>query len=66
MIELLGELLENADNRYDLVLVVSRLAKQIKDETKELEGTTNPIIQSIQELTAQGDMFSGATGGLRI
>ena len=55
MIRLLGDLLENADNRFDLVLEVSKLAKQIKDETKELEGTTNPIIQALQEMAAQSD-----------
>ena len=55
MIRLLGDLLENADNRVDLVLEVSKLAKQIKDETKELEGTTNPIIQALQEMAAQSD-----------
>ena len=53
--KLLGDLLEEADNRYDLVLRVAALAKQIKEETKEIEGTTNPVIQSIQEIAAQSD-----------
>ena len=55
MIRLLGELIDNSDNRFDLVLEVSKLAKQIKEETKELEGTTNPIIQALQEIAAQTD-----------
>ena len=53
--KLLGDLLEEAENRYELVLRVSGLAKQIKDETKELEGTTNPVIQALQEIAAQRD-----------
>lgn len=53
--KLLGDLLEEADNRYDLVLRVAGLAKQIKEETKELDGTTNPVIQSLQEIAAQRD-----------
>lgn len=55
MNKLLGDLLEEADNRYELILKVSQLAKQIKDETKELEGTTNPVIQALQEIAAQRD-----------
>ena len=55
MNKLLGDLLEEADNRYELILKVSHLAKQIKDETKELEGTTNPVIQALQEIAAQRD-----------
>lgn len=55
MNKLLGDLLEEADNRYELVLKISQLAKQIKDETKELEGTTNPVIQALQEIAAQRD-----------
>ena len=55
MNKLLGDLLEEADNRYELVLKVSGLAKQIKEETKELEGTTNPVIQALQEIAAQRD-----------
>ena len=53
--KLLGDLLEEAENRYELVLRVSGLANQIKDETKELEGTTNPVIQALQEIAAQRD-----------
>lgn len=55
MNKLLSDLFEQAENRYDLVLRVSVLAKQIKDETKELEGTTNPVIQALQEIAAQRD-----------
>lgn len=55
MNKLLSDLLEEAENRYDLVLRVSGLAKQIKEETKELEGTTNPVIQALQEIAAQRD-----------
>ncbi len=55
MNRLLSDLLEEAENKYDLVLRVAQLAKQIKDETKELEGTTNPVIQALQELSAQRD-----------
>ncbi|OGI18720.1 MAG: hypothetical protein A3B68_03510 [Candidatus Melainabacteria bacterium RIFCSPHIGHO2_02_FULL_34_12] len=55
MNKLLTDLLEEADNRYELVLKVAQLAKQIKEETKELEGTTNPVIQSLQEIAAQRD-----------
>lgn len=55
MNQLLGDLLEEAGNRYELVLRVALLAKQIKEETKELEGTTNPVIQSLQEIAASRD-----------
>ena len=55
MNKLLNDLLEEADNRYELILKVGLLAKQIKDETKELEGTTNPVIQALQEIAAQRD-----------
>lgn len=55
MNKLLGDLLEEAENRYELVLRVASLAKQIKDETKELDGTTNPVIQALQEIAAQRD-----------
>ena len=55
MNRLLTDLLEEAENKYDLVLRVAQLAKQIKEETKELEGTTNPVIQALQELAAQRD-----------
>ena len=55
MNRLLGDLLEEADNRYDLILRVGQLAKQIKEETKELEGTTNPVIQALQEIAAERD-----------
>ena len=55
MNKILSDLLEEAANRYDLVLKVAKLAKQIKDETKELEGTTNPVIQALQEIAAQRD-----------
>ena len=55
MNRLLSDLLEEAENKYDLVLRVAQVAKQIKDETKELEGTTNPVIQSLQEIDAQRD-----------
>ena len=55
MNKLLSDLLEEADNRYDLILKVGQLAKQIKEETKELEGTTNPVIQALQEIAAQRD-----------
>ncbi len=55
MNQLMSDLLSEAENRYDLVLKVAALAKQIKDETKELEGTTNPVIQSLQEIAAQRD-----------
>lgn len=55
MNKLLSDLLEEADNRYELILKVGSLAKQIKDETKELDGTTNPVIQALQEIAAQRD-----------
>jgi len=55
MNKLLSDILEEAENRYDLVIRVSGLAKQIKEETKELEGTTNPVIQALQEIAAQRD-----------
>ena len=55
MNKLLSDLFQEVDNRYELVLKVSQLAKQIKDETKELEGTTNPVIQALQEIAAQKD-----------
>ena len=55
MNKILSDLLEEAENRYDLVLKVAHLAKQIKEETKELEGTTNPVIQALQEIAAQRD-----------
>ncbi len=55
MNRLLSDLLEEAENKYDLVLRVAQVAKQIKEETKELEGTTNPVIQSLQEIAAQRD-----------
>ncbi len=55
MNKLLSELLEEAENKYDLVLRVAQLAKQIKEETKEVEETTNPVIQSLQEIAAQRD-----------
>ena len=55
MNKLLSDLLEESDNRYELVLRVAQLAKQIKDETRELERTTNPVIQSLQEIAAQRD-----------
>ena len=53
--KLLSDLLEESENRYAIVLRVAELAKRIKDETKELEGTTNPVIQSIQEIAAEQD-----------
>ena len=55
MNKLLSDLLDEAENRYDLVLKVGQLAKQIKEETKEQEGTTNPVIQALQEISAQRD-----------
>ena len=55
MNKLLSELLEEAENKYDLVIRVAQLAKQIKEETKEVEETTNPVIQSLQEIAAQRD-----------
>lgn len=55
MNKLLSDLLSEAENRYDVVLRVAQLAKQIKEETKELEGTTNPVIQALQEIAAQKD-----------
>lgn len=55
MNQLMSDLIREAENRYDLVLKVAQLAKQIKDETKELEGTTNPVIQALQEISAQRD-----------
>ena len=55
MNKLLSDLIEEAGNKYELVLKVSSLAKQIKDETKEADGTTNPVIQALQEIAAQRD-----------
>ena len=55
MNKLLSDLIEEAGNKYELVLKVSSLAKQIKDETKEADGTTNPVIQALQEISAQRD-----------
>ena len=51
----LSDLLEDSQNRYETVLEVALLAKQIKDETKEHPGTTNPVIQAVQEIAAQSD-----------
>ena len=53
--KLLSDLLEESENRYDSVLKVAQLAKQIKEETKEFEGMTNPVIQALQEIAAQKD-----------
>lgn len=53
--KLLCDLLEQSDNRFDMVLKVAALAKEIKEETKESEGTTNPVIQALQEISAQRD-----------
>lgn len=50
-----SELIDKAENKYDLVLKVASLAKQIKDETRDLEGTTNCVIQALQEIAAQND-----------
>ncbi len=55
MNKMLSDLLEEAENRYDLILRVGQLAKLIKEETKELEGTTNPVIQALQEIAAERD-----------
>ena len=55
MNKLLSDILEGSDNRYEAVLETARLAKQIKEETKELEGTTNPVIEALQEIAAQQD-----------
>ena len=50
-----SDLLENAPNKYEAVLYIAQLAKEIKEETKELQGATNPVIQAIQEIAAQSD-----------
>lgn len=55
MNQLLSGLIQEAENKYDLVLKVAKLAKEIKNETKELEGTTNPVTQALQEIAAQND-----------
>jgi len=55
MNKLMGDLLEQAENRYELVVRVAILAKQIKEETKQMEGTTNPVIQALQEIAAERD-----------
>lgn len=55
MNKLLSDLLQEAENKYELVLRVAELSKQIKEETKELDGTTNPVIQALQEIAAQRD-----------
>lgn len=55
MNKLTAELLHESENKYELVLKVAQLAKQIKDETKNQEGTTNAVIQSLQEIAAQRD-----------
>jgi DNA-directed RNA polymerase subunit K/omega len=52
---LLADLLDQASNKYELVLKVAALAKQIKDETRNMEGTTNPVLQALQEIAAQND-----------
>lgn len=51
----LSDLIDNADNKYEAVLQVAQLAKQIKEETKDLQGVTNPVIEAVQEIAAQND-----------
>lgn len=55
MNRMVSDLLDEAENRYELILRVAGLAKRIKEETKELEGTTNPVIQALQEIAAERD-----------
>ena len=55
MSRLMGDLMGEAGNKYDLVLRVAQLAKQIKEETRGTEQTTNPVIQALQEIAAQRD-----------
>ena len=55
MSRLMGDLMGEAGNKYDLVLRVAQLAKQIKEETRGTKQTTNPVIQALQEIAAQRD-----------
>jgi DNA-directed RNA polymerase subunit K/omega len=52
---ILDQLLENHNNRYELVLKVAQRAKQIKNETKDQHKATNAVIQALQMVAAEGD-----------
>ena len=52
---ILDQLFERHTNRYELVLMVAQRAKQIKYETREQQKPTNPVIQALQMVAAEGD-----------
>ncbi len=52
---ILDQLLKDGSNRYELVLRVAQRAKQIKNETREQQKVTNPVIQALQMVAAEGD-----------
>jgi DNA-directed RNA polymerase subunit K/omega len=52
---ILDQLLEQYPNRYELVLKVATRAKQIKNETRDQARATNPVIQALQMVAAEGD-----------
>ncbi|HEY9788886.1 MAG TPA: DNA-directed RNA polymerase subunit omega [Candidatus Obscuribacterales bacterium] len=52
---ILDQLLEQYPNRYELVLKVASRAKQIKNETRDQPRATNPVIQALQMVAAEGD-----------
>ena len=52
---ILDQLLDSHTNRYELVLKVAQRAKQIKTETRDQPRATNPVIQALQMVAAEGD-----------
>lgn len=52
---ILDQLLDSYPNRYELVLKVATRAKQIKHETRDQPRATNPVIQALQMVAAEGD-----------
>ena len=52
---ILDQLLDSHPNRYELVLKVAQRAKQIKSETRDQPRATNPVIQALQMVAAEGD-----------
>ncbi len=52
---ILDHLFEKYPNRYELVLKVAHRAKQIKNECRDQQHTTNEVIQALQMVAAEGD-----------
>jgi DNA-directed RNA polymerase subunit K/omega len=52
---ILDQLLDDHQNRYELVLKVAQRAKIIKTETREQHKATNAVIQALQMVAAEGD-----------